>query len=58
MATEERQKRIEELKEELKELRHRLSMCSTNDELEFQITKLEDELVELRHQDELEAGHS
>lgn len=52
MAVEDTDKRIEEVKDELKELRHRLSMCSTNAELEFQITELEDELEELRHQRE------
>ena len=52
MDAEHRKNRIEELKEELRELRHKLSMCSTNSELEFQITELEDELVELRQQEE------
>jgi chromosome segregation ATPase len=51
MTKDDRGKRIEEIKEELKELRHRLSMCSTNDQLEFQITELEDKLEDLKQQE-------
>lgn len=46
-----RHQRIEEIKDELRELRRKLSMCSTNTELEFQITELEDELEDLRGQE-------
>lgn len=48
ISADQRQQRIEEIKDELRELRRKLSMCSTNTELEFQITELEDELEDLR----------
>lgn len=42
--------RIEEVKEEIAELRRRMPMCTGGEatQLEFRITELEDELVDLR----------
>jgi DNA repair exonuclease SbcCD ATPase subunit len=43
-----RSSRIEEIKDELRELRRKLSLCTTNAEMEFRITELEDELEDLK----------
>ncbi len=48
MNQEQGENRTEQIKEELRELRHKLSSCSTNSELEFRITELEDELEDLK----------
>ncbi|MDO8736825.1 MAG: hypothetical protein Q7K29_07050 [Thermoleophilia bacterium] len=51
MDSEERKKRIEELKTEIKELRSNMPHHSSKPRMEFELLELEDELDELRAQE-------
>jgi hypothetical protein len=48
MTTDERDKRIEELKEEIRDIRKRMPHHSSKPRMEFELMELEDELAELR----------
>jgi hypothetical protein len=48
MDSEERKKRIDELKEEIRELRKNMPHHSSKPRMEFELLELEDELDELR----------
>ncbi len=48
MQTEDREKRIEELKEEIRDIRKRMPQHSARPTMEFELMELEDELAELR----------
>lgn len=48
MSDDERQKRIIELKEKIREVKGKKSSCKTDPKLDFQIMELEDELAELQ----------
>ncbi|MHB9112365.1 MAG: hypothetical protein ACYC4D_07025 [Thermoleophilia bacterium] len=51
MTEEDRKKRIEELKEEIKVMRSNMPHHSTKPQMEFELMELEDELAELRAQE-------
>lgn len=48
MQGEEREKRMEELKEEIMDIRKRMPQHSAKPQMEFELMELEDELAELR----------
>lgn len=54
MTEEDHKKRIEELKEEIRELRKNMPHHSSKPRMEFQLLELEDELDELRAQEKKE----
>lgn len=54
MTEEDHKKRIEELKEEISELRKNMPHHSSKPRMEFQLLELEDELDELRAQEKKE----
>ncbi len=50
MTSEERNRRIDELKDEIRDLRKRIPQHSVRPQMEFELMELEDELADLRAQ--------